>query len=213
MARQVGAFSAHIVLELRYPRRTALLADCQAFVWLSTVELALDLEEGVDPFYRLPGQRLDRSGLPSEPALRCYVGKLKELATGMHPAQRPDDRTCCTIGNVELIVAVIGAGLQDAAEVCQMVFGMFASLVARLAEQCGRRRTHRSRPGRWSSLASPMPAPWCRRHAGVRPQSLGLRSARAGAVVRRRRRPLDPPASGWTGRHPRGHRSACRFSG
>src|SRR5208337_4583201 len=94
-------------------------------------DLALNVEQGVDPFDRLPGDRRDRRRILSPPRVGGDIGQFEELAPAMAPTQRLGDRTGPAIGEVEAAVAAIGVGLQNAGVGPQVMAGMFARSVAR----------------------------------------------------------------------------------
>src|SRR5215216_1767942 len=95
------------------------------------IDAALDIEERVDAPDRLQRNRRDRRGVLAAPSIGCDVGQFEELPPGMGPAQCRGDRSSGARGTVERIVAVIGVGLQDAAEVSKVPRGMLTSPVAR----------------------------------------------------------------------------------
>ena len=144
------AFLAHPGFQLGDQRRAPFLANGQPLVGRQAVDVALDVEQGVDPLHRFERNRRDdrrRAGLAP--------------FAGRWPRYRPARRTCAargpsrpprgsapgaSPGGIELAVAAIGVGLQDAAPGGQMALGMLARAVARVEEHRRRRRPPAERP-------------------------------------------------------------------
>jgi hypothetical protein len=57
----------------------------------------------------------------------------------MHPTRRLDDRPRLASSLVQLVVAAIGIGLEDAGVACKMLGGMLAAAIARVIEHRRRR--------------------------------------------------------------------------
>ena len=57
----------------------------------------------------------------------------------MHPARRLPDRAGLAVREIELVVAIVGVGLQDAGVACEMRLRVLAAPVARVMEDRGRR--------------------------------------------------------------------------
>jgi hypothetical protein len=94
------------------------LADwLEPFGGVPAVDAALDIEQGVEPLHRLQRDRIDHAGLlvAALPARRSGdVGQLEELAPRVGKAASFEHRAGLTAGGVQLAVAAIGIGLQDA---------------------------------------------------------------------------------------------------
>src|SRR5690606_34191494 len=70
-------------------------------------------------------------GVLAAPRIGRDVSELEELPAGVRPAQRSCDRPLGTRGIVQLVVAAIGIGLQDAAEAAEMSRRMLAAPITR----------------------------------------------------------------------------------
>ena len=126
-----------------------LLADARALIGGKAIDAALDIEQRVDAPDRLQRNRRDRRGVLAAPGIGRDVGQFEELPPGMGPTQCRGDRSSGARGIVERIVAVIGIGLQDAAEalkvqrwmlmppVTRCVVEEITSVIARRGPPCG----------------------------------------------------------------------------
>ena len=109
------------------------------------------------------------AGLPLR-TLPGDVGQFEELAPGVAPAQRAGHRPRSAISPVEVVVAAIGIGLQDAPPAREMPIGVGLLPVAGEEEQRGRRCA----AGEGAVVADigpeprgPRPAPGQQRHGRV----------------------------------------------
>src|SRR5690554_3508549 len=106
------------------------------------VDLALEVEQGVEALHRLQGDRIDRPCplAAALPACCCLnIGQLEELAARMGKTARFEPWRWTTSGCVELAVAAIGVCLQDPGPAIEMGLRVFSAPVARIVEQRGRR--------------------------------------------------------------------------
>ncbi len=101
------------------------------------VDVALDVEQGVDALHRLQADRREHHrGF----ALRCPtraardVGQHEEFPARMRPAGRFQDRPGHTTRFVELAIAAIGVGLQEPGIPHQVALRMLATAIARVVE-------------------------------------------------------------------------------
>ena len=146
VAREPWALGAHPRFERADQRNAPFPARGKALGGGEAVDLALDVEDGIDAFDLLQRDRRDRRGRLAPSGARRDVGKLEELPPRMAPAQRLDDRTGTPVRKVEAIVAVVGVGLQNAGVTGQMPLRMLASPIARGVEQRRRRVLAAERP-------------------------------------------------------------------
>src|SRR6056297_1731506 len=80
-------------------------------------------------------------GRLSLPCVPPDVGEFEELAPGMAPAERAVERAGITVIAIEIVVAAIGIGLENALPASEMPVGVSHLPVAGEVEQCGRRGT------------------------------------------------------------------------
>jgi hypothetical protein len=99
------------------------LAHGQPFGGALAVDGALDLEQGDDPAHGLERQGRDDDRRLAM-LLRGDVGEHEELAPGVGPARRLEDRSGTSLGAIERAKAGIGVRLQDARPSLQMALGM-----------------------------------------------------------------------------------------
>ena len=92
MTREFGALGTHPGFERGDQGGAPLLARGQPPLDRKAIDVALDVEERVDAFDGLQGDRRDWRRLLATPRVRGDVGQLEELAARMAPAQRLDDR-------------------------------------------------------------------------------------------------------------------------
>src|ERR1019366_8184330 len=115
--------------------RAEFLPDSAALLGTLAVDRPLDLEQGIDPADHLQRQGRDHWRLLAlSPATRV-LGQIRhdeERAPGVDPTGCFQDRSRFTAGLVELAIAAIGVGLEDASVVGQMRLGMFASPITRV---------------------------------------------------------------------------------
>ena len=141
-ARQLRRLLAHVDLEIVDQRPAFRTADRNALLGALAVDRALDHKQRVDAAHDLDGDRRERdlalSGSLAASVL-LDVGQDKELAPRMRPARRLLDRAGLAVREIELVVAVVGVGLQDARVANEMRLRMLAAPVARVVEHRGRR--------------------------------------------------------------------------
>ena len=78
-------------------------------------DLVLDIEDGIDAFDRFQRDGRDLFGDRSALARRSLdVGQFEEFAPGMRPTERTQRRRGLATRVIEVVVAAIGIGLQDA---------------------------------------------------------------------------------------------------
>jgi hypothetical protein len=99
VAREFDVFHAHPGLEVGYQWRDACVAHCEALVDGAAVDLALGVEDRVDAFHRLEGERRDHRELAAR--LGGDVGELEELTSAMRPAMSIGGRSGPPIGFIE----------------------------------------------------------------------------------------------------------------
>jgi len=109
---QLGELLPHIDLKVLDQRPGQRLPNLNAFLGTPAIDGALDLEQRIDPPHDL-----DRNG--RERDLLLAGG----LATRMDPTRRFPDRSRVASRQIELVVPVIGVGLQDAGISGQMRLG------------------------------------------------------------------------------------------
>ena len=107
----------------------AFLAHDQAGFDAEAVDLPLDIEQRVDAFDGLQGNRRDRCRVLSPTLIGGDVGKLEELAPGVTPTKRRCDRSWTSAWVVKMSVAAIGIGLQDAGPGGEVLLRMLAPTV------------------------------------------------------------------------------------
>ena len=144
-ARQFGRLLAHVGHEIVDQRPALRAANRQALLGA----LAVDRRARWRTARRCgapPRWRSARAGSPSFPtALRRAFSSMSAMAKnwtpGMRPTRRLQDRAGLAVRQIELVVAVVGVGLQDAGVAGEMRLRMFAAAVARVIED------RRGRPG------------------------------------------------------------------
>ena len=109
---QLGELLPHIDLKVLDQRPGQRLPNLNAFLGTPAIDGALDLEQRIDPPHDL-----DRNG--RERDLLLAGG----LATRMDPTRRFPDQSRVASRQIELVVPVIGVGLQDAGISGQMRLG------------------------------------------------------------------------------------------
>lgn len=119
-------------------RPRSLLPHGKAGICVHAIDLALDIEDRVDPFHGFQGDGRDvMRGFVLAHVARD-IGQLEELAPCMAPAERAACRAGMTVSQIEAIVAAIGIGLQNALPACEMLVGVDHLAIARELEQGGR---------------------------------------------------------------------------
>src|SRR5262249_12406060 len=124
-----GDLLPHIDLKILDQRSAERLAHLQTLLRALAVDGALDLEQGIDPPHDLDRNRGDGEfafarGLAARVLLD--VGHDEERPPRMRPARSFPDRSGMTPGKIELVVPVIGVGLQNAGIPRQMRLRMLA---------------------------------------------------------------------------------------
>src|SRR4051812_9482202 len=102
-----------------------------------TIDLALDGEDRINAPDRLQRQRRDHAGrfaLRLAPGIRRKSRQDEERPAGMCSTGRLDDRPRLTSGLVQLVVAAISVGLEDAGITGQMSGRMVAPAITRIVE-------------------------------------------------------------------------------
>src|SRR6202034_424065 len=129
VTRELAALGSHPLLERRHKRRDSDLPDCVPLRQRKSDDLALNVEDRIDPAHRLDRQW-------------CFgnIGEHKQLASGMAPACRFGNRAGFATGCIEIIEAGISISLQDPAIACKMSAWMLAGAIARVEEHGGRLR-------------------------------------------------------------------------
>ena len=128
---------AHIGLEIVDQRPAQVSSNRQALLGALAVDGALDLEQRVDAAHDLDCDRRQRDFLFARglaPGVLLEIGHGEERAPRMDPTRRLPDRARLSARQIELVVAVIGVGLQDAGISRQMRLRMLAPAIARVVE-------------------------------------------------------------------------------
>lgn len=131
--RQFGELFAHVDLKVLDQRPAQRLSHLKTLLGALAIDGAFDLEQRIDPPHDLDGDRRERDFLLSgalAPRILFDVGHGKERAPSMRPAGSLPDRPGLAPGQIELVVPVIGVGLQDAGIPGQMPLRMLALAVA-----------------------------------------------------------------------------------
>lgn len=137
IARNPAKLEVQLVMELCHQRGAEFLAKSVALGRASAIDIALNREQRVEFLHGLECDRIDHADLLAAAFLaRCAfnVGKLGELPPRMGKAARLEDRTGLAVRSIELVVASIGVGLQNAGPFRQVTLGMIAQPVARVME-------------------------------------------------------------------------------
>jgi hypothetical protein len=98
----------------------SFLSDAQTLVGGKPVDAPLDLEQRVNALDRLQRHRRDRGRPLPTPRVRSNIGELEKLSPRVGPTQGGRNRSVSARGIVQLVIAAIGIGLQNATEVLQM---------------------------------------------------------------------------------------------
>lgn len=126
----------------------------KAGICIHTIDLALDIEDRVNPFHRLQcdgrdvmgglvlAQRAIEGAIGSSPMASARdVGQLKKFAPRVAPAERAARRAGAAVSQIQIVIAAIGIGLQNALPACEMLVGVDHLAIARELEQGSRWRT------------------------------------------------------------------------
>ncbi|MCY1301405.1 hypothetical protein D9M70_510160 [compost metagenome] len=134
------------VAQVADERQAVPASTLQALVGGKSVDLPLDVEQGIHPFDGFKCHRRDRRGVLSALGIHGDVGQHEELAPRVRPAERLRQRTGIAINLEQWIVAAIGIRLKNAGEGLQVTFGVLLSPVSRSIIECRRRRLPAERP-------------------------------------------------------------------
>ena len=140
----LASLLAQIGMEIVDQGPAQRLPHRQALFGALAVDRALNLEQRVDAAHDLDRDRRQRDFLFARRlAARVLldIGHGEERAARMDPTGRFPDRTRFSVWQIQLVVAVIGVGLQDAGVTRQMRLGVLALAIARVIEN------RRGRPG------------------------------------------------------------------
>jgi len=134
---QPGELLAHVELKILDQRLAQRPPRVQTLLRGPADDGTLDLKQGIDPPHDLDRDRGERDvplagGLAARVLLD--VGHNEERPPRMRPARGLPDRSGLTPGQIELLVPVIGVGLQNAGIPRQMRLRMLAPAVARVVE-------------------------------------------------------------------------------
>ena len=116
-------------------RGAVLLAYGKTLLGRLAGDGALDLEQGVDTTNNLEREwRDDGRLLALRPGAGCdfNIGEDEELAPTVGPTGGLQNGCRLAVGGVELVVAAVGVGLQDAGPPVEMLAGMRARAALRL---------------------------------------------------------------------------------
>lgn len=119
-------------MQVSHQGRGRGLAGRSAIFGAVAVDLALDVEQGVDTLHGLQADRRQHRralALRGPPRAARDVGQDKELPARMGQAGRFQDRPEFTTWFVKLAVTSVGVGLQDTAIASEMALRMFAAPV------------------------------------------------------------------------------------
>src|SRR5262249_49114375 len=113
------------------------------------IDRSLDLKECIDPTHRLDRDRREGDFLFAGSLATCVlfnIGHSEERTTCMCPARGFPDRSRFAPSQIELVITIVGVGLQDAGVTRQMRLRMLALAVARVIEYRRRRAGATKRP-------------------------------------------------------------------
>lgn len=126
-------------LQIIDERQAFLAATFQALIGRQPVDLALDIEQAVDPFDGFERHRRERRGVLSTLGVCGNVGEHEELAPRVCPTECLRQRFGIAIDLEQWIVAAIGVRLQNAGEGLQVALRMFLPSISRGIVKGGRR--------------------------------------------------------------------------
>jgi hypothetical protein len=135
MTRKPAAFATYPGLEGRDERRDPQLSHSVPLCRGQAVEVALDIENRIDPAHCLNRER--RLG---------NIGEHEQLAPPVRPTGSLKDRSGLARGMVEVIEPSICIGLQDAGVAREMSARVLAATVARVEKDRRRRCRTAERP-------------------------------------------------------------------
>jgi hypothetical protein len=118
MPGEFGAFAAHPLLESGDERSDSDLPRAMTLSCREAVDVALDVEDRIDPTHRFDRER--RLG---------KIGEDEQLAPFMRPARGLGDRPRFTRRVIELVEPGISIRLQDAGVACEMTARMLAATI------------------------------------------------------------------------------------
>jgi hypothetical protein len=131
VARQAGSFTSHPLFQRRRQRRHPDLSNGVSLCCRQPVDLALDIEDSVDPAHRLDRQRCLRE-----------IGDDEEFAPAMGPARGFGQRTGFTPRMIKVVEAGIRVRLKNAGVIHQMPERMRSTAVAGvMKDHTGRRQS------------------------------------------------------------------------
>ena len=110
------------------------------------IDAALNVEQRVNALERFKRDRRDRRCILPAPSIGGDVCQLEELPSRMGPAECGGDWPVRARGVVQLVVAAISIGLQDAGEAVKVERRMLMPAITRSIKKSCRRRTSRERP-------------------------------------------------------------------
>jgi hypothetical protein len=145
VARKLPELLGQPGMEIVHQRRAVLASGGKPLVGAAAGDGPLDVEQSVETPHGLERDRVDRlwSLAPRFPACGALdIGELEELAPGMGEAAGLEHPA----GRIELAIAAIGVGLEDAMPGCEMGLRMLTAPIARVMEQGGGRRWPGERP-------------------------------------------------------------------
>jgi len=129
---ELGELLAHIDLKILRQGAAQRLPNLQALLGTFAIDGALDLKQRIDPTHHLNRDRRERDFLFAgglAPRILFDVGHGEERTPRMYPTRRFPDRSRMAPSQIELVIPVIGVGLQDAGIPSQMRLGMLAPAV------------------------------------------------------------------------------------
>jgi hypothetical protein len=125
--REPGRFRPEPSLKVGQQWRASFPADLQPLLSAQPIDVALDLEQLVNPTNRFQRNRRDCRRRSSSASVLSDVGKFEERPPAMRPAEGGCGRQRLASEIEESIEPAIGIGLQDAGEVLKMPRGMLAA--------------------------------------------------------------------------------------
>jgi len=137
MPGQLRPFAPHPGLQIGDKRQRTGAANGEALIGGKTIDVMFDGEERIDARHRFQRQR--RHGRQLAARLGGDIGEHEELASGMRPAGRLDDRHRSAAGFVETVEPGIGIGLQNPAIAGEVTFRVIAGAVAGIEKHSRRR--------------------------------------------------------------------------
>src|SRR5262245_36623182 len=146
---ELGGVLPHIDLKILDEGPAQCPPNIQTFLRTFAIDRPLDLEQRVDPTYDLDRNWGERDVLFTgrlAPRILFNIGHGKERTPRMRPTRRFPDRSRMAPSQIELVIPVIGVGLQDTGISGQMRLRMLTLAVARVVEHRCRRSRSAKRP-------------------------------------------------------------------